>query len=104
MASLNALYLLLLWRVYADEGSEYRVPPGYNAYRPQNSLKLKQDPRENSFVDMPNRDGELPATPGSSSQRAVFAASSNCFKSGGGLVPEYYVCRNPRAGSQNVCS
>ena len=102
MASFNALYLLLLWRVYADEGSEYRVPPGYNAYRPQNGLKLKQDPREKSFVDMPNRDGELPATPGSSSQRAVFAASSNCFKSGGGLVPEYYVCRNPSAGSQNI--
>ena len=55
---------------------------GYNAFNPKSasaSTKPQTDP--NNFDDV------MPATtPGSSSMRAAFAASSNCFKTGGGAV------------------
>jgi len=62
---------------------------GYNAYNPKSGnthMGPKPDPH--------NFDDVFPSTtPGSSSQRAAYAAASNCFKTGGGEVPEYYICR-----------
>jgi hypothetical protein len=62
---------------------------GYNSYNPKSGnayTKPTHDPK--------NFDDVFPSTtPGSSSQRAAYAAASNCFKTGGGKVPEYYICR-----------
>jgi len=53
---------------------------GYNAFNPKSasaSTKPETDPK--------NFDDVMPTTtPGSSSLRAAFASSSNCFKTGGG--------------------
>jgi hypothetical protein len=63
---------------------------GYNAYDPRTSrAKAPKTNNPNNFDDV------FPTmTKGSSSQRAAYAAASNCFKKGGGEVPEYYICRS----------
>jgi len=63
----------------------------YNAYNPRSgSATTPPKSNPNKFDDVfPEK------TPASSSQRAAYASASNCFKTGGGLVPEYYICRGP---------
>jgi hypothetical protein len=53
---------------------------GYNPYNPRSQhayTKPSHDPK--NFDDVMKT-----TTPGSSSQRAAYAAASNCFKTGGG--------------------
>ena len=84
--------LLLLFLPHRSFSQEFNPLAGYNPYIPGTGGPRPRPPNEKSFKDMPDREGDTPTTEASSSQRAVLAASSNCFKTGGGLVPEYYVC------------
>jgi len=82
------LYLLVLtiWLASVARADDVE---GYNPYHPASK---DQDPKFKS--DPKNFDDAFPATtPGSSSQRAALAGASNCFMTGGGEVPEYYICR-----------
>lgn len=94
-STLLAFFFLTLPSLADDSGVN-----GYNPYQKGTGWNPKTPPNELSFKDMPDREGDTPSTPGSSSQRAVLAASSNCFKTGGGLVPEYYICVGGDSGKK----
>lgn len=79
--------LLLHISVVISQRDSALKSPLYNPYSPvsEKATSIPADP--NNFEDVfPEK------TPGSSSHRAAFAEASNCFKTGGGKIPEYYVC------------
>jgi len=83
--SLGLSLLVLSFSVTLSRSDDIK---GYNAFDPRYSKGAPTN-------DPDNFDDVFPTpTEGSSSQRAAYAAASNCFKKGGGEVPEYYICRS----------